>query len=108
MMSEILYAEATPDRTLSEHRSSACTQSLTPQKRRQGSLYRQRYWRGGMLRAVSEQAEPVIGQFLSFLANDMRRHPEHLQTLNLRGRVDALIGNMDIIDLNAPLSQEDE
>ena len=60
-------------------------------------------------RADSEQADPVIEQFLNFLANDMQKHPNHLQAITpaLRSRIDALVGDMDV-DLDTPLSEEDE
>ncbi|MFT6155855.1 MAG: antitoxin PrlF [Neolewinella sp.] len=60
-------------------------------------------------RADSEPADPIIGQFLSFLANDMQKHPDRLQAVTpaLRDRIDALVGDMDV-DLNEPLSEEDE
>jgi antitoxin PrlF len=60
-------------------------------------------------RADSEPTDPIIGQFLSFLANDMQKHPDQLQpvTADLHDRIDALVGEMDI-NLNEPLSEEDE
>jgi antitoxin PrlF len=60
-------------------------------------------------RTDSEPTDPIIDQFLSFLANDMQKHPDQLQpvTADLHDRIDALVGEMDI-NLNEPLSEEDE
>jgi len=61
-------------------------------------------------RAVpSEDQDPVLGQFLNFLARDMTNKPQHLKPLDEKwlGRVRALTDGMDV-DLDAPLSAEDE
>lgn len=61
-------------------------------------------------RAVAEQeADPVLGSFLSFLARDISDHPERLQVIDAAfvQRLRALVGDA-AIDLNAPLSAEDE
>lgn len=54
-------------------------------------------------------ADPVMSQFLSFLARDMATHPERLAALDagLVQRVQSLVGNMNV-DLDAALSAEDE
>ncbi len=58
---------------------------------------------------VAEKADPLLGQFLDFLAQDIAAHPERLQGLStdLGKRVNTLVANVDV-DLNAPLSADDE
>lgn len=46
----------------------------------------------------SAENDPVLGQFLGFLARDIASHPERLQSLT---------GDIEI-DLEAPLSADDE
>lgn len=63
-----------------------------------------------LTRANSMQGEdPVLGQFLGFLARDIGDHPEHLQTIDvgLLNRIQSLVGNMEV-NLDAPLSADDE
>lgn len=62
-----------------------------------------------MTRVDVENADPVLGEFLSFLATDMKQHPEKLQplTASMRNSVAALVANVEV-DLDAPLSDEDE
>lgn len=64
-----------------------------------------------VLSRVSSAAEddPVLGQFLAFLAHDLAEHPERIQALDagLVRRLDALVGGIEI-DLDAPLPDEDE
>ena len=59
--------------------------------------------------AVTEEEDPVVGQFLHFLARDMTGHPDRLQGLDqdLVGRIHALVGEV-ALDLDTPLSAEDE
>ena len=60
-------------------------------------------------RAKEKESDPVIGAFLSFIANDMQAHPEKLQPLTaaMRESVDALVEGVEF-DLDAPLMDEDE
>jgi len=53
--------------------------------------------------------DPVLGQFLGFLARDIASHPERLKTLDagLVQRLQALVTGVDI-DLDAPLNADDE
>lgn len=53
--------------------------------------------------------DPVLGQFLGFLAQDMETHPERLQAVDkgLVKRIKSLVGKVDA-DLDAPLSADDE
>ncbi|WP_414828923.1 type II toxin-antitoxin system PrlF family antitoxin [Alteromonas sp. H39] len=62
-----------------------------------------------MKRFEAEDGDPVLDQFLSFLAVDMQKHPEKLQplTASMRQSVASLVADVDI-DLDAALSDEDE
>lgn len=63
-----------------------------------------------LTRAASEEiADPVLGQFLDFLARDMNRHPERLQSVDagLVHRLQSLVGGIEV-DLDAALSADDE
>ena len=53
--------------------------------------------------------DPVLGQFLDFLARDLASHPERLQSVDagLVGRLRSLVGGIDV-DLDAALSARDE
>ena len=57
----------------------------------------------------SEGDDPVLGQFLGFLARDIASHPERLQAVDvgLVQRLQSLIGGVEV-DLDAPLSADDE
>lgn len=58
---------------------------------------------------TSEGDDPVLGQFLSFLAQDIASHPERLQSVDaaLVQRLQSLVGGVEV-DLDAPLSADDE
>jgi antitoxin PrlF len=58
---------------------------------------------------VVQEADPVLGQFLDFLARDMALHPEQLQPLDadLVARAKSLVAGIEV-DLDAALSPEDE
>lgn len=62
-----------------------------------------------LTRATAEEDDPVIGQFLHFLAHDLTAHPERLQRIDMglvqRGR--ELTAGVKF-DLDTPLSPEDE
>jgi antitoxin PrlF len=53
--------------------------------------------------------DPVLGQFLSFLASDIASHPQRLKTIDasLVQRLQSLSGGIEV-DLEAPLSADDE
>ena len=53
--------------------------------------------------------DPVLAQFLGFLAADISRHPERLQAVDagLVQRLQVLVGGADV-DLDAALSVDDE
>ena len=56
-----------------------------------------------------EGDDPVLGEFLSFLARDIANHPERLQAVDaiLEQRIDSLVGSVEV-DLEGRLSAEDE
>lgn len=60
-------------------------------------------------RADQAESDPIIGQFLNFLAQDIEKNPQHLQALNsdLVNRVQALVADVEL-KLDAPLADEDE
>jgi antitoxin PrlF len=62
-----------------------------------------------LTRADDADVDPAMDAFLDFLAADMARHPERLQTLDaeLVQRVQALTSGITL-DLDAPLSADDE
>lgn len=53
--------------------------------------------------------DPLLGQFLDFIATDIQTNPQHLRQVStdLVERVRSLVGNVDL-DLDAPLAAEDE
>lgn len=59
--------------------------------------------------APAEGDDPLLGQFLGFLAQDIARHPERLQPVGsgLVQRIQSLVGGIEV-DLDAPLSADDE
>lgn len=58
---------------------------------------------------IAEEADPVLEQFLGFLARDITSHPERLQAVDasLMQRVQSLVGGMEV-DLDAVPSADDE
>jgi antitoxin PrlF len=64
-----------------------------------------------LLARASCEAEddPVLGQFLDFLARDISTHPEHVKNIDagLRKRIKSLVKKVEV-DLDAPLAAEDE
>ena len=57
----------------------------------------------------SEGDDPVLGQFLRFLARDIASHPERLRAVDagLVQRLQSLVGDIEV-DLDAALSADDE
>ena len=53
--------------------------------------------------------DPVLGQFLAFLAGDIAGHPERLQSVDTGfvQRIQSLVGAVEA-DLDAPLPADDE
>lgn len=60
-------------------------------------------------RADPTESDPILGQFLNFLARDIEKNPQHLQAISsdLVNRVQSLVTEVDL-DLDAPLSDENE
>jgi antitoxin PrlF len=60
-------------------------------------------------RADQAESDPVLGEFLNFLARDMEKNPQHLQSISsdLVNHVQSLVSGIDL-DLDAPLMDEDE
>jgi antitoxin PrlF len=58
---------------------------------------------------LEQDEDPVLAQFLQFLAQDMGAHPERLQGVDsgLIQRLDGLVANVRL-DLDAPLHEDDE
>jgi antitoxin PrlF len=58
---------------------------------------------------ATEDDDPVLGQFLSFLASDIASHPERLRAVDtgLAQRIQSLVGGIEV-DLDAALSEDDE
>jgi antitoxin PrlF len=58
---------------------------------------------------ATEGDDPVLGQFLGFLARDIASHPERLQAVDagLVQRLHSLVGDIEV-DLDAALSADDE
>jgi antitoxin PrlF len=60
---------------------------------------------------AADDDDPVLGQFLGFLARDMAQHPERLLALQpgFVARLQGLVGELEVdLDLDAPLSEDDE
>ncbi len=62
-----------------------------------------------LTRAEATEDDPVLGQFLNFLAHDIATNPQRLQVVDadLIARLDKLVGDAEV-DLDQPLSAEDE
>jgi antitoxin PrlF len=60
-------------------------------------------------RAEAQENDPMLGEFLSFLARDIQANPEKIEPLSvsMRKNVDELIEGVEI-DLNTQLLDEDE
>ena len=55
------------------------------------------------------QNDPIIDNFLDFIAEDIRHYPQHLTSINqtLFNRIESLVGGVEF-DLNEPLLDEEE
>jgi len=60
-------------------------------------------------RVQQDESDPVLDAFLSFLGNDIHNHPESIQPLSASMKYSAasLIADVEV-DLDAPLSEDDE
>ncbi len=57
---------------------------------------------------ATESDDPVLGQFLTFLAGDIASHPERLQAIDagLVQRIRSLVGDVEV-DLDAALPSDE-
>ncbi len=64
---------------------------------------------GQVVISRSTEEDPLLGNLLSFLAEDIKKNPKHLRTISpsLAARAQALVSKVEI-DLDAPLSEKDE
>lgn len=62
-----------------------------------------------LLSRVDDDEDPVLNQFLAFLAQDIADNPSQMSTVgsDLANRIQTLVADVDV-DLDAPLSDEDE
>ncbi|MDA8260120.1 MAG: type II toxin-antitoxin system PrlF family antitoxin [Betaproteobacteria bacterium] len=62
-----------------------------------------------LTRALAADDDPVLGQFLDFLARDIAGHPERLRSVDtgLVKRIQSLVGGVEV-DFDIPLSADDE
>lgn len=60
-------------------------------------------------RVEEQESDPLLDQFLAFIANDIQMHPENIKplTANMREEVQELVEGVDV-DLDMPLLDEDE
>ncbi len=64
---------------------------------------------GKVLISRANEDDPVIGQFLSFMVNDIKNNPTHIHAISstLLDRAQNLVSGIEI-DLDAPLNDKDE
>ena len=60
-------------------------------------------------RAEDANNDPLLGQFLNFIATDIQTNPQHMRQVSFDSidRIRSLVSNVDL-DLDAPLAAEDE
>ena len=60
-------------------------------------------------RAQEPENDPILGQFLNFIAKDIAQNPQHIKAISpdLVERIRVLVDGVDV-DLDAPLADEDE
>jgi antitoxin PrlF len=60
-------------------------------------------------RIDQDENDPVLTQFLTFIANDVSQNPKNVSSLSteLVDRISPLVSDVEI-DLNSPLSDEDD
>ena len=60
-------------------------------------------------RADQVENDPLLGQFLNFLAQDIEKNPQHIQVISsdLASQALSLVGDVDV-DLDSPLADEYE
>lgn len=64
---------------------------------------------GKVIISRANEEDPLLGEFLNFLANDINKNPSHVKSLDpdLINRARQLIKEVKI-DLDAPLDDQDE
>lgn len=62
-----------------------------------------------MTRSAPSEDDPLVGDFLEFLAQDMKKHPDRIKMIDagLANRIRSLVGHIEV-DLDAPLSADNE
>jgi len=60
-------------------------------------------------RVEQEESDPILDKFLDFIAEDMEKNPQQIQGIpsDLVNRAQSLVADVEV-DLDAPLSDEDE
>jgi len=60
-------------------------------------------------RCTQSEADPILSNFLDFLAQDMESNPQNIQSVSTSTyeRILSLVGDIEL-DLETPLSDEDE
>ncbi len=60
--------------------------------------------------ARAKEEDPVLEKFLAFLAKDIEQNPQNLKPIPAEwvNGLRSLLANVDVGDLNEPLSEEDE
>ena len=64
---------------------------------------------GRVIISRADESDPILEKFLDFLEQDMEKNPQRLQAMSsdLLDRAQSLIADVEV-DLDAPLSDEDE
>lgn len=64
---------------------------------------------GNVSLSRSNKEDPVLDQFLCFLANDIKNNPSHIRSISpmLMERAQNLVSGVEV-DLDAPLDDKDE
>ena len=62
-----------------------------------------------LTRSETSKEDPILEKFLYFIAQDIEQNPQHIQPITSKtlDRLQSLVGDINI-DLDAPLSDEDE
>lgn len=64
---------------------------------------------GKILISRATKDDPILGDFLAFLANDIKNNPSHVRSISsdLIKRAQSLVSGVEV-DLDAPLDDKDE
>ena len=106
-MSKILQAESTLTDRYQTTIPEAIRESLHLNKRDKITYVVE--GNGKVLISRASEDDPVLDQFLSFLANDIKKNPSHIHMISsaLFDRARSLVSDIEI-DLDAPLADKDE